>query len=155
MQTVEHLRHLFEYDGWANRRSIAALDAADSEKSRRILAHLLITQQEYFERLDGKDSTGFEFWPDLTIEECSSLARAMNENFRRILDGDDESLLERVAAYKTSEGVPHENSYRELLTHVILHSSIHRGNIVLKMREAGLEPPKIDYILYLREITRD
>jgi hypothetical protein len=35
--------------------------------------------------------------------------------------------------------VPFENTYRELLTHVLFHSSIHRGNIVLKMREEGLE----------------
>jgi len=33
----------------------------------------------------------------------------------------------------------------------LLHSSIHRGNIILKLREDGLEPPKIDYIIYLRE----
>ena len=36
---------------------------------------------------------------------------------------------------------------------VLIHSSIHRGNIVLKMREEGLEPPKIDYIIYLRQET--
>ena len=55
------------------------------------------------------------------------------------------------AAYKTSEGVAHENTYRELLTHVLFHSSIHRGNIILKLREEGFAPPKIDYIIFLRE----
>lgn len=151
MDTIEHLRRLFAYDDWANGRTMAALETAGSDKSRRIVAHILITQQEYFERLDGKDSTGFDFWPDLSLDECAQLARTANENFKRLLDGADDSVLERVASYKTSEGVPYKNTYRDLLTHVLLHSSIHRGNIVLKMREEGLEPPEIDYILYLRE----
>jgi uncharacterized damage-inducible protein DinB len=152
MDTIEHLRHLFEYDDWANRRTIAALDTAHSDRSRQILAHILITKQEYWDRLSGKDSTGFDFWPELDLDACRELARATDENYKHLLESGGDSLLEGVAAYKTSEGVPHENTYRELLTHVLFHSSIHRGNIVLRMREEGLEPPKIDYILYLREI---
>ena len=150
MQTADHFRHLFEYDDWANRRTLDALRNQTSERSRQILAHILITKQEYFERLRGKDSTGFNFWPDLSVDECSRLTDITTDNYKRLLHDADESLLDRTAAYKTSEGVPFENTYRELLTHVLFHSSIHRGNIVLKMREEGLEPPKIDYILYLR-----
>ena len=150
MQTADHLRHLFEYDDWANRRTLDSLRDQTSERSRQILAHILITKQEYFERLRGKDSTGFNFWPDLSVDECARLTDITTDNYKRLLDDADESLLDRTAAYKTSEGVPFENTYRELLTHVLFHSSIHRGNIVLKMREEGLEPPKIDYILYLR-----
>jgi uncharacterized damage-inducible protein DinB len=150
---IEHLRRLFDYDDWANRRAIAALDTGESEKSRRILAHLLITKQEYFERLSGKDSTGFDFWPDLSLEECKGLTRSTTDLYRRLLRELNDSGLEQIAGYKTSQGVPYADSYRDLLTHVLLHSSIHRGNIVLKMREEGFEPPKIDYILYLREIS--
>src|SRR4029453_16471660 len=151
MYTIEHLRRLFEYDDWANSRTIAALENSPSDRSLQIVAHILITKQEYFERLRGKDSTGFNFWPELDLGECSELARTTNENYRQLLDDSDEAGLERIAAYKTSGGVPYENNYRDLLTHVVLHSSIHRGNIVLKMREEGLEPPKIDYIIYLRQ----
>lgn len=151
MNTVEHLRHLFTYNDWANRRIIVALKSADSPKSKQILAHLLITEQEYFERLYGKDSTGFDFWPDLTIDECGSLARESAERYEKLLRRFDEEGLALTAKYRTSEGVAQENTFRELLTHVVLHSSIHRGNIILKLREDGYEPPKIDYIIYLRE----
>jgi uncharacterized damage-inducible protein DinB len=148
---LDHFRNLFEYDDWADRRTIAALEVTDSKKSRSILAHILITKQEYFERLSGKDSTGFDFWPDLSLSECRQLTRSTTDQYRALLATGDESVLERTAEYKTSAGIPYENSYSELLTHVLFHSSIHRGNIVLKMREEGLEPPKVDYILYLRE----
>jgi len=154
METVEHLRELFTYNDWANRRIVAALKSNRSEKARKILAHLLITEKEYFERLYGKDSTGFDFWQDLSLEECGNLAQENAESYERILKRFDDEGLGQIAKYKTSEGVPHENTFRELLTHVLFHSSIHRGNIVLKMRGENLAPPKIDYIIYLREAKR-
>lgn len=150
MYTVDHLRHLFDYDDWANRETLACDKIQSSPKSIRILAHLLITKQEYFERLAGKDSTGFDFWPELTLHQCRELNDSTNAHYRELLSQADDSLLDQIASYRTSEGVPYENDYRQLLTHVLVHSSVHRGNIVLKMREEGLEPPRIDYILYLR-----
>lgn len=151
MYTIEHLRQLFAYNDWANRRIITALKENPSERSRQILAHALITEKEYFERLYGKDSTGFDFWQNLTLEECGALARESADSFERLLRKFDEEGLNLKAKYKTSEGVEHENTFRELLTHVLFHSATHRGNVMLKLREEGFTPPKIDYIIYLRE----
>lgn len=151
MNTVDHLRQLFAYNDWANRRVIVALKGSGSEKSRKILAHLLVTEQEYFERLYGKDSTGFDFWPDLSLEECGQLAKETAERYEKLLRRFEEEGLDLYTRYNTSEGVAKENNFRELLTHVVFHSSIHRGNIILKLREEGHEPPKTDYIIYLRE----
>ncbi len=153
METVEHLRELFAYNDWANRRVIHALKPNRSEKARRILAHLLITEKEYFERLDSKDSTGFDFWQNLSPEDCEDLAQENAENYERILKRFDDAGLGQIAKYKTSQGVAYQNTFRELLTHVLFHSSIHRGNIIFKMREESFAPPKIDYIIYLRKIA--
>jgi Uncharacterized protein conserved in bacteria len=151
MHTIEHLRNLFAYNDWANRRVIVALKNSDSEKSLLILAHLLVTENEYYERLYGKDSTGFDFWPNLNLTECGELAKATAERFEKLLRRFDDEGLDITVRYRTSEGIQYENTYREMLTHVLLHSSIHHGNIILKLREDGFEPPKIDYIIYLRE----
>ena len=154
METVEHLRQLFEYNDWANRQIIVALKFNESERSREILAHLLVTEAEYYERLYGKDSTGFNFWQNLNLAECADLARENARRFERLLKRFDDEGLGQTAEYKTSEGVSYRNDFRELLTHVLFHSSIHRGNIILKMREENIAPPKIDYIIYLRENKR-
>lgn len=151
METVEHLRELFRYNDWANRRIVASLDENDCERARKILAHLLTTEQEYLERLPGKDSTGFDFWPDLSIDECEALRKSTADTYEKLLGEFTEDDLDSIAAYKTSEGIGHENTFRELLTHVVLHSSIHRGSIIIKLREFDFEPPKIDYIIYMRE----
>jgi len=151
MQTVEHLRELFRYDDWANRRMIVAVKESGSDRCRQILAHLLTTEDEYLARLFGKDSTGFDFWPDLSIEECGELARTVAEKYEKLMRRFDDEGLDLWTRYRTSQGVPHENNFRDMLTHVIIHSATHRGNLMLKLREDGFEPPKIDYIIYLRE----
>lgn len=151
MYTVEHLRQLFEYNDWANRRVVAALRANPADRPMRVLAHLLITENEYFERLYGKDSKGFDFWPDLPIDELGELARANSERFEKLLRRFDEEGLDFAARYRTSEGVWRENTFREILAHVLLHSANHRGSIAAGLREAGFEPPATDYIIYLRE----
>ena len=151
MESIEHLRGLFAYNDWANRRVIVSLKESDSDKSRHILAHILITEKEYFERLYGKDSTGFDFWPDLALEECGELARENRGRYEKLLLRFDDEGLDLYIRYKTSQGIEHENNFRELLTHVVIHSATHRGNIVLKLREEGFEPPSTDYIIYLRE----
>ena len=151
METITHLRGLLDYDTWADSRTIDALENGPSGKSLKILAHILITKQEYLDRFKGKDSTGFNFWPELDLAGCRGLAASIYDDYGRLMAQAEESALDQIVKYKTSKGVPHENTARDLITHVLLHSSIHRGNIVLKMREEGLEPPKIDYILYLRD----
>ena len=151
MNSIEHLRELSIYNDWANRRIITALKSANSDGARRILGHLLITEQEYYERLYGKDSFGFDFWQDLSLEECGDLARANAERGEKLLRKFDDEGLDLKTRYRTGEGVWFENTFRQLLTHVLFHSSTHRGNIILKLREENYTPPKIDYIIHLRE----
>jgi uncharacterized damage-inducible protein DinB len=151
METVELLRGLFVYNDWANWRIIRALGENSSAECLRILAHLLITEKEYFGRLYGKDSTGFDFWQNLSLAECGDLASETAAHYDRLLKRFVEEGLSLRAHYKTSEGVAHENTFRELLSHVLLHSATHRGNIVRQMRAEHIAPPKIDYIIYLRE----
>ena len=151
MYTVDHLRQLFEYNDWANRRMIVSLKENGSQRGLEIMTHLLITEKEYFERMYGKDSTGFDFWPKITVQECSALAKDNAERYEKLLKRFDDEAIGLYVKYKTSEGIPYENTFRELLSHVLIHSSTHRGNIMLELREEGFEPPTIDYIIYLRE----
>lgn len=151
MNTIEHIRQLFEYNDWANRRILVALKQISDERSRMILAHLLTTEREYYERLFGKDSFGFDFWPDLSLEECGNMARETAMLYEKLIRRFEEEGLDVRVHYRTSKGIPRENTIREILSHVLFHSSIHRGNIISRIRDLGGEPPETDYIIYLRE----
>lgn len=151
MQTIEQLRELYEFNDWANRRLIVQLKRNDCEKARKLLAHILITEKEYYERLYGKDSTGFDFWQNLSLAECSDLAKETSENFERLLKNFDDEGLGQIAEYVTSEGTPCRNTFREMLMHVLLHSATHRGQVNAALREENFETVSVDYIIYLRE----
>lgn len=151
MNTIEHLRQLFAWNDWANRRTVTALKGSDSTRALAVLAHIVTTELEYFERLYGKDSKGFDFWPKLSLEECGDAARDAAEKYERLLRKFDDEGLDIMARYRTSEGVCCENNYREMLTHVLFHSATHRGNINTMLRSEGHTPPVTDYIVYLRE----
>ncbi|HRH42060.1 MAG TPA: DinB family protein [Pyrinomonadaceae bacterium] len=150
MNTIEQLRELYHFNDWANRRVVFALRDANSEKALQSLAHILITEKEYFERLYGKDSTGFNFWPHLSREECKQLAMENAESYLHLLKGFDDEGLDLSTSYKTSEGISERNTYREMLTHVLFHSMSHRGQINTILRQEGFEPIANDYIIYLR-----
>ena len=151
MNTIEYLRELFIYNDWANRRIITALKTSPSANARRVLAHILITENEYFERLYGKDSTGFNFWQNLSLEECGKLAQTNAENYEKLLRTFTDEGLGQIAKYKTSEGAARQNTFREILTHILLHSMNHRGQVNAAIRNDGFTPPANDYIIYLRE----
>jgi uncharacterized damage-inducible protein DinB len=150
MNTLEQLKELFAFNDWANRRIVRALRDAESEKALRILSHILITEKEYFARLYGKDSTGFDFWPQLSRAECRQLVFENSESYFNLLKGFEDEGLDISTTYKTSEGISHRNSYREMLTHVLFHSTSHRGQINTVLRQEGFEPVSTDYIIYLR-----
>ncbi len=152
METIDHLRHLYRFNDWANRVVLSSVRESGSSKCLSYLAHVLITETEYFERLYGKDSTGFNFWPDLTIDDCASLASENASKFEELLSGFDEEGLGQTASYKTSEGVPFTNTFREILTHVLFHSMNHRGQILTLLRNEGFQPPAVDYIVFDRNI---
>lgn len=151
MYSIEHLRELFIYNDWANRRLINSLKTNPSAKAQKLVAHLLITEDEYYARLHGKDSTGFEFWPDFSLEECGRIARRSAENYDLLLGKFEDEGLGTKIAYRTSAGETVENSFREVLTHVLLHSMNHRGQASAAIREAGFTPPATDYIIYCRK----
>jgi uncharacterized damage-inducible protein DinB len=150
MNSLEHLRELYFYNDWANRRVVFTLRDSASEKGLQIMAHILITEKEYFERLYGKDSTGFDFWQNLTRQECKELVQENADRYFNLLANFDDEGLDLSTKYKTSEGISHTNTYRELLTHVLFHSMNHRGQINTILRQEGFETISTDYIIYLR-----
>ncbi len=153
MNSKQHLEKLFEFNDWANRRLITALKSSPSKAALNYLSHVLITEREYYERLYGKDSTGFDFWKELSLDDCSKFAKENAELFENLIKNFDDEGLGQIARYYTSGGRPVKNTFREILSHIVLHSMNHRGQILTILRKEGFTPPELDYIIYCREIA--
>ena len=59
--------------------------------------------------------------------------------------------LDSLIAYENSKGIPFENSMQNIFSHLLHHSSHHRGQICSQLRNLGIQPPQIDYIFYKRK----
>jgi uncharacterized damage-inducible protein DinB len=154
MQTVEELRNLLNYNRWANHRTIASLKASPNPpaKAIRALTHLLIAEKTWLLRLqENMDSTGFDFWPSASVEECETLAEKTALSYGEFVSNLTEGRLESVATYKNSKGIEYETTYRDILVHVVMHSAYHRGQVAMAVRSEGSEPGYTDYIGFVRE----
>jgi len=60
-------------------------------------------------------------------------------------------FLAEAVDYKNSKGEPWRNRVEDVLTHVIMHSAYHRGQIAMEMRAAGMEPAYTDFIHAVRQ----
>ena len=54
--------------------------------------------------------------------------------------------LDNKFKYKNSSGASFESFVRDVLTHIVNHSTYHRGQIAMLMRELELEPTPSDFI---------
>ena len=100
---------------------------------------------------ENKDTTGFNFWPDLSLADCEALAEEMSKLYAMLLDTLTEDDLDSVASYKNSKGIAYRTSFRDIFTHVLFHSTYHRGQVAMAVRMAGGVPAYTDYIAFVRE----
>ena len=91
-------------------------------------------------------------WPTLSVAECEALAtentRGYQEYFARLTDSD----LATLVRYKNTKGDEYRNSVLDILTHVVIHGTYHRGQIARVIGRAGGETPSTDYIAYIRSL---
>ena len=155
MQTLDVMRGLLSYNEWASNKMMDSLRQSSnpSAKAVRALAHLLIAEKTWLLRLQtNQDSTGFDFWQGTTLEECEALALEVKKAFAALMDELTEEKLDLVATYKNSKGTQYSTSYRDILTHVLMHSAYHRGQVAMAVRAEGETPAYTDYIGFVREM---
>jgi uncharacterized damage-inducible protein DinB len=142
---------LFGHMRWADGLVAAALqrDAVTDSDALRLFAHVLGTEHLWYARIHGH-TPRLAVWPSLTASECVDLARENADAFDALLAGLDEDALQRVVHYRNSAGREFDNTVGDILTHVAMHGSYHRGQIAREMRRAGREPVYTDYIGYAR-----
>jgi uncharacterized damage-inducible protein DinB len=154
MPGIDDFRNLIGYNDWANRRAIASVRSTPGPppKAVRALGHLLVAELAWMKRMqENEDSTGFDFWPGGTIEMCEAMAGEASRSYREFLAAVGEAGLRSTARYRNSKGVAYETPFGEILTHVLVHSAYHRGQVAMAVREQGGVPASTDYIAYQRE----
>jgi uncharacterized damage-inducible protein DinB len=114
-----------------------------------VFAHIASVEHLWYARIEGVKPT-HAVWPDLSRDESLALAERHAELYAQLVTGGGENGLLRVVAYRNSAGRDFRNTVGEIVTHVTLHGTYHRGQIARIIRAYGGEPPYTDYIQFMR-----
>ena len=149
----DYLLRLVRHMAWADARAVEALRKSGgvSELARAELAHVLGAEHVWLARLEGRPAP-VAVWPDLSLDECETLARETHGAFRALVDRMDDAALERTVHYRNSAGAEFDSKVSDILIHVALHGSYHRGKVAAALRGSGAEPAATDYIGFVRGV---
>jgi uncharacterized damage-inducible protein DinB len=152
MELLDYFRRQFTYDAWANREVITALSASGGSESRglRLLAHILSAERLWLDRINYKPKS-LPVWPDFMMERCRQELEKTAKLWSEYLAHFSAAQLSEKVRYKNSKGEEFTSSVEHILTHVLLHSAYHRGQIASQMRADGSEPAYTDFIHATRQ----
>ncbi len=122
------------------------LHLAIPENSVRLFSHVLNAQAIWNDRIEGKKDQ-VDVW---NIMEKDEMKEMEMQNFEKSLELLESNDLDKVITYQNSKGEKFQNSVKDILFHVVNHSTYHRGQIAVDFRNSGLEPIVSDFVYYKR-----
>lgn len=149
MVSIAHFERLFAYDGWANAEEVSRLLRIDrpAAKAIELLAHIAGTEWLWLARLRG-EKPKLDVWPTLTFDGTGEEFDLLRREWKDYLAA---APLDEEIHYVNTKGEPWTSRIDDVLTHVILHGSYHRGQIAIVLRQSGEEPPYTDFIHCTRQ----
>jgi uncharacterized damage-inducible protein DinB len=145
------LTRLVRYDLWANRETLGSLlEGSPSPKSLGWMGHIIGAEFLWLARLRGQ-AAPLPVWPKLPVGECAGRLNELDGLWQRFLADDDSAHWSREVSYTNSKGETWTNTVEDILTHVVIHSAYHRGQIASDVRASGGVPAYTDYIHAVRQ----
>ena len=147
----DHLRKLVDHLEWADAAALEALRTSNGsdERALTIYSHVLGAEAVWLARLAGRASD-VPVWPVLSLEQAASLAARNAAELGTVVSSLGPEDPGREIDYRTSDGRAFRSTIEDILLHVALHGSYHRGQIALLIRGGGGEPAPTDFIAFVR-----
>ncbi|MDX9791606.1 MAG: DinB family protein [Candidatus Kapaibacterium sp.] len=145
----EYLKELFEYNQHSNHvlyEAFISNESIVSEKSLDIFSHILNAHQIWNNRIEPKQ-LDIGVWEKQNKYEFANIDLRNYKSSIELIDCRD---LSEIIYYTNSKGQKFENNIKDILFHIINHSSYHRGQIAMEFRNSGIEPLATDFIIYKR-----
>jgi len=151
----DHFIHLFKYNDWATRQTAESIMnlKKKNRKSEELLSHIISAQKIWLNRILRKEIVN-DPWQKLTQEEWTSQSTPVTAAWINLLEGLKEKDFERRIEYSNIKGEKFANTIKDIVVHVINHSSYHRAQIAQFVKQSGGEPARTDYIVYQREFQK-
>ena len=136
------LLNLMHHMRWADALVADALDhPATNPDVIGLFAHIAAVEHLWYARIHERAPT-VAVWP--------TLAATHADLFEEIARAATDASLARRVRYRNSAGREFDSSVEDIMTHVAMHGSHHRGQILQRLRASGREPPYVDFIQFMR-----
>ena len=149
---ISRLKTLFAYDNWANCETLDSLRRVASPPTRalEVMGHIVGCQWLWIGRLKHEPEPAV-VWPRLDIEQCAKQLGEIVVTWADYLSALTASAHYEQVVYTNSKGESWTSSVEDVLTHVIIHSGYHRGQIAMLLGRAGYEPAYTDFVHCIRQ----
>ncbi len=161
--TPEEFRTLYDYNSWANHRTVEACVALSNEQFtkdlgssfrsvRDTLAHIMGGEWVWLERFQGRSPSAM---PD--ADSCLDLATLktrwaeIERNLLAFVAGLNQAEIDHVFEYKTISYGAGKNPLWQPLQHLVNHGTYHRGQIATMLRQLAAKPISTDLSFFYRE----
>ena len=163
---ADYFRTLAAYTAWANRRlydACATLPEAEYRKDRKAffgslhgtLNHILVGDRIWLGRITG-EPIAIKSLDQILFDDFGALRAAREAEDARmasVVAPFSDADLGRLLRYKTLSAPQAEMStpLHLVLGHMFNHATHHRGQAHGLLSQAGVAPPSLDLIFYLRD----
>jgi uncharacterized damage-inducible protein DinB len=159
----EEMRVLFEYNAWANHRSMDAASALTAEQFKQplgssfssvrdTLAHICGAEWIWFERFHGRSPSVL---PDAKTFASAEVLRkhwvAQESELLAFVEGLTQEEMDRVIEYQTLKFGVYRNPLWQSTQHLVNHGTYHRGQVTTLLRQLGAQPMLTDLMHFYRE----
>jgi uncharacterized damage-inducible protein DinB len=144
---VADVHELFEYDRWANERLLSAVTPETFDSVRETLAHILLAEWLWLQRVKGTSPRSVpESMNDASFDALRARFDPIGSEWREHVASLTDADLERRVDYVRLEGEAGSRKLAHLLQHVVNHSTYHRGQVSMRLRQAGGVPVETDFL---------
>lgn len=150
----EYFLKLYYYNDWANRKVIACLKKQNvsDEKILTLMSHTLSALYIWLARITGKSTAPYVLWKQFSLEELDVMSVETGKNWLTYVNENND--FSRELSYNNYVGDPYKNKVENIMIHLVNHSTYHRAQVALLLRQKGFEPVNTDFITYDRVITK-
>jgi uncharacterized damage-inducible protein DinB len=141
---------LYNYNAWANDRILRCLQrqGVTDEKILTLMGHIVAAQFLWLHRIKGLPSPSVKLWGSYTLAQLLEMADDAGKQWIEYVEATDN--FDRELTYRNYINEPYTNNVEMIMIHLVNHSSYHRAQIAMLLRQKGLEPVNTDFITYDR-----
>jgi len=168
--TRDDIQLLYEYDRWANNRVLQAVSALSAEQFTRDLGGSFRSVRDTLVHIIGGEWIWLEYWKEAAHSseflmelkkrrdalfnpnafpnvaavqlKCAEVEKELAQFVNRVTN----EALEKMLPFRTTQ-----IKLVHLMQHLVNHSTYHRGQVALMMRQLGAEPMATDFHVFLVE----